>query len=195
MLIYTMITVIKGTNPVLLSAPHVYRHYRRNLDRVVKQGEPLTDLIAKQVAINTSSNLISVDMDTDYDPNYDSEKENEYKRKVRKVVKDSRVQLFIDIHGLSDRHSYDFAIFFPLRYTNSKKIAYRLAQELSVGPLRKSLIMVLNLKDDSQETLTEFSAQKLKIPSIQLEIARYIREDELLRNSVVEGLSRFLLNS
>lgn len=188
-----MISVNKGSRGILLSAPHVFKHYRRNLDKVLKQGEPWTDTIVKDVAKNTESNSILIEKDIDFDPNFDIESENEYKSKVKSIIKELKVKTFIDVHGLSDKHEYDFGIFFPLRYTNSKKLAYDIAQELSKGLLRNSLVFVLNLKDNNQETLTEFVVQKLKVTGVQLEVARYIREDESLRNEVIEAISRVLL--
>ncbi|MBI2356966.1 hypothetical protein HYV12_02880 [Candidatus Dojkabacteria bacterium] len=188
-----MFSLIEGKNTVLLSAPHVYNHYRKNLNFVVKQGEPWTDYIVKNAVTESGSNGILVDRDLDFDPNFDLYDNNKYKQEVDKVIKKNRIKLFVDVHGLSDRYSYDFAIYFPLRYLKSQKAAYELAQELSKGPLRDSLVVVLNMKDDEQETLTEFVAKKRKIPAIQLEIARYIREDDDLRDAVVTGISKYLL--
>lgn len=194
MLAYIMIATLEGKNKVLISAPHVFNHYRRNLDSVVKQGEPLTDYIVKNAASLSDCNCIYLESPVQYDPNFDRYEVNEYKQKVDSIIGKKKVKLFIDVHGLSDRHSYDFAIYFPFRYTKSQKVAYELAQELSQGPLRSALVVVLNMKDDGQETLTEFVAQKKKIPAIQLEIARYIREDETLLEPLIAAISKFILN-
>lgn len=188
-----MFAVSKGKNNVLLSAPHVFNHYRRNLDSVVKQGEPWTDYIVRNIATSSNSSSIALEKTVDFDPNYDILSKNKYKQEVSKIVKSEKVKLFIDVHGLSDKYSYDFAIYYPLRYRKSESIAYDLAEILSKGPLRSSLVIVLNLKDNDQETLTEYVAQKHKIPAVQLEIARYIREDDSLREPMISAISNYLL--
>ncbi|KKR05971.1 MAG: hypothetical protein UT34_C0001G0011 [candidate division WS6 bacterium GW2011_GWF2_39_15] len=193
MIVYIMFSVIDGKTPVLLSAPHVYNHYRKNLNGVVKQGELWTDSIVKETVSLSGCNGIIVDKDVDYDPNYDKLENNEYKQKVDKIIKDKKIKYFFDIHGLSDSHCYDFGIFFPFRYLKSQKLAYTLAQELLKGPLRDSIVIVLNMCDDNQETLTEYVAKKKKIPAVQLEIARYIREDDALREALISTLSKVIL--
>ena len=188
-----MIATIEGKNSYLISAPHVFSHYRRNLDSVMKQGEPWTDTIVKEVCLSSGSHGIFLEKAVGYDPNSDLLEVNPYKQEVDRMVSKGKIKGFIDIHGLSDRHSYDFAIYFPLRYRKSQELAYKLAEFLSKGVLKNSLVVVLNMKDNDQETLTEFIAKKRKIPSLQLEIARYIRDDEELRTSLTEALSEFLI--
>jgi hypothetical protein len=43
--------------------------------------------------------------------------------------------------------------------------------------------------DNGQETLGEYVATKLRVPSVQIEISRYIRDDEQLRESFIKNLS------
>lgn len=188
-----MIASIEGKNGYLISAPHAFSHYRRNLDSVIKQGEPWTDSIVRDVCSTASCHGILIEKSVGYDPNSDLLEKNPYKQEVDKLIGKRKVKLFVDIHGLSDRHSYDFAIYFPLRYRKSQELAYKLAEFLSKGVLKDSLVVVLNMKDNDQETLTEFVAKKRKIPAIQLEIARYIRDDDELRESLTLALSEFLI--
>lgn len=68
----------------------------------------------------------------------------------------------------------------------------KIKDSLGHGELRGINVSVLRLLDNNQETITEFVASNLRIPAIQIEVARYIREDESLRNSFVENLSKVL---
>jgi len=52
--------------------------------------------------------------------------------------------------------------------------------------------MLFRFLDNDEETLGEFVSGKMRIPSIQIEIARYLREDEDLRESFVENLAKII---
>ena len=184
--------IITGKQPFLLSAPHVFAHRRPSLSGLYKQGEPWTDEIVKRICEITDSNGIFTTDEVSYDPNYYKESKNEYKKKVKGIVKERKIAYFFDIHGLSDQYEYDFGIYYLNRYNKSKTLAYGFANALNKGPLRNCLPQVLNLNVGKAESLTEFTTSKLRIPSIQLEISRYIREDKVLRKSLVENFSDFL---
>jgi hypothetical protein len=48
---------------------------------------------------------------------------------------------------------------------------------------------VYNFPESSRKSLGEFLASKLRIPSSQIEIARYIREEKELREVFVKNLA------
>jgi hypothetical protein len=54
------------------------------------------------------------------------------------------------------------------------------------------LINIILLKDNEQETLTEYVCKALEIPAIQIEVAQYIAEDEFLRNEFSKKLSEII---
>ncbi len=184
--------LIKGKTPLLLSAPHTHRHKRPNLENRIKQSEPWTKYIAKAIAENTNSYCIYSIQKQEKDPNYYPLKENPYKKEIKKLADKNQIKYLIDIHGLSDKHQYDFGIFYQKRFRNSKKLAYAIAEELNKERLRKCLIHILHFKQNDQETIAEFGAEQLKIPSIQIEIARYIREDDILRENFIKLITKWV---
>lgn len=184
--------IIKGKEPILLSAPHVFAHRRPSLSGLYKQGEPFTDEIVKNICEKTNAHGIYVTQEMSYDPNYYEVKKNKYKKKVRDLIKEEKIKYFFDIHGLSDEYAYDFGIFYLNRYTKSKKLAYALAEGLNKEELRNCLPQILNLNEGKAESLTEFTTSELRMPSLQIEVSRYIREDEILRESFVKNFSDFL---
>ncbi len=184
--------LLKGQKRVLLSAPHAYDHRRPSLTTSLKQAEPWTDLIAHEVASNTGSLGILQRGQTEYDPNYHKERQNPYKKGIRNLDKDEPVEYILDIHGLSDQYPLDIVIFYPIRYRRSRKIADMLSSHLDKGDLRDLSIHIFNFSSPLQESISEFAAGELKIPSIQIEIARYIREEEKLRKALIESLSTFI---
>ena len=70
--------------------------------------------------------------------------------------------------------------------------AQSISEGLNKGELKGASIFLFRFLDNDQETLGEYVASKLRVPSVQIEIARYIREDEILRNAFIENLGKIL---
>lgn len=183
--------VIKGKVPVLFSAPHAHGHLRPTLSMSYKTGEPWSDILVQNLAKRSGAHGIYTSKQLDYDPNYEPLGKNEYKAEVAAIIRQMKIKYFFDLHGLGDQHQYDFGIFFPMRFAKSKKLAYGLAGALDGGELKHSVSQIFNILYSEQESLVEFVAKKLKIPAIQIEVARYIREDETLRGGFVDNTAKF----
>ena len=184
--------IIEGTNSILLSAPHVFSHRRPSLTLSYKVGEPWTDEIVRDLCANTGCWGIVLTEESDFDANYHLLEDNPYKQEVESIVKDNKITKFIDIHGLSNEHEYDIGIFYPSRFRRSMKLSDEICSSINRGHLRGINMCTLRFSDNNRETLGEFVAAKLRVPSVQIEIARYIREQNKLRNSFIENLSNYL---
>lgn len=185
--------IIEGKVPVLISAPHVYPCKRPNISGMYKSGEVYTKDIVEQVCADTSAFGIYLNDECHYDPNYHKERKNEYKQAVRDIIKQYKIERFIDIHGLKDGN-YDFGLYYTTRFSKSLNFAYEIEDGLNKGKLSGVSIEIFRFLDNGQETLGEFVASKLRIPAIQIEIARYIRNDEELREGFVKNLSEIVKN-
>ena len=183
---------ILGTKPILLSAPHVYPHKRPKLSMAYKIGEPLTDTVVEEVCKEIDSFGIVLTDESDFDSNYHQEEDNPYKKRVRELIEGEDIKYFIDIHGLKNGNSYDISIHYPSRFSKSIRLAHSLKNALEKGALRGVNIMIFRFLDDGQETLGEFVASKLRVPSVQIEIARYIREKKELRETFIQNLGEVL---
>ncbi len=196
MLLFNMedldVKVINGRIPVLLSAPHVYSHRRPSLTLSYKWGEEFTDTIVEELCLKSGAWGIIQAKETDYDPNWHKIKENPYKKVIKKVVGDKKFNKFIDIHGLNDENKYDFGIYYPSRFRRSIVLAEKMRKALDKGELAGVNVCIFRCPDDLQETLAEYVADELRIPSVQLEVARYIRESDELRNEFIKNLIPFL---
>ena len=181
-------TVIEGQLKILFSAPHVYPHRRPSLVNKYKGYEKYTDDVVKDLCKKTKSFGIYLTNQVDYDPNY-HKNENPYKKEVQRIVESNKIKQFIDIHGLNDDHMVDIAIYYKTRFTRSIRLAEEISKALNKGKLKGLNIQIFRLPENDRETLTEFCASQLRIPSVQIEIARYIREDSRLRGAFVENLS------
>lgn len=184
--------IIEGKFPILLSAPHTYSHKRPSLTGAYKGGEPWTDIIVESICKDINCFGIVQSSETNYDPNFHKEKSNPYKQKVREIVRQRKFKHFIDIHGLRDGVGYDIGIYYPTRFDRSMAFAQSISEGLNKGELKGASIYIFRFLDNDQETLGEYVASKLRIPSIQIEIARYIREDDILRNTFIENLEKIL---
>ncbi len=184
--------IIKGTNPILLSAPHVFSHKRPSLTFSYKIGEPWTDEIVYEICANTGAWGIVLTQETDTDPNYFPLERNPYKKEVANLIKQNKVRSFLDFHGLSNESDIDVGIYYPTRFQNSILLAENVSKALSKGKLRGINSCIFRFDNNGHEALGEFVATKLRVPSIQIEIARYIREDKILRNTFIENLSDIL---
>lgn len=182
---------ITGTTNVLLTAPHSQNHKRPNLMGTYKHKEPCTDEIVRAICNETGAHGIVLSKTVDFDPNWHPVEKNPFKETARQLV-ESGVEYIFDIHGLSDQHSYDLGIYYMSRFRKSKKIGYELANTLNQGELNGVLFQMLNFADGRQETITEYLISNYKIAGLQLEIARYIREDELLQREFIRLFSEFI---
>lgn len=185
--------IIKGSKRVLLSAPHAYLHKRPRLSMGYRQGEELTDNIVREVCEKTGSWGIVLKEGVDYDPNFHLLESNPYKREVERIVKEEKILQFIDIHGLSKENDmYDFGIYYAMRFTKSKGFAEVVRKDIAKNELYGVNVAIFRFRDDYQETLGEFLVQNYHIPSIQIEIGKYIREEKSLRDAFVENLSNIV---
>ncbi len=189
----TFKTII-GSKPVLLSAPHVYAHRRPRLSMAYKTGEPLTDVIVEGVCKEIDCFGIILTDESDIDYNYHKEKNNPYKKEIRKIVEKENIQYFMDIHGLKDGNNYDIAIYYPSKFFRSIQLAEQVKEGLGKFALKGCNITIFRLPNDPQESLTFFTASQLRVPSIQIEIARYIRERKELRDAFIQNLGEVLEN-
>jgi hypothetical protein len=187
------ILVIKGEYKVLFSAPHIFAHPRKTFEGMsYRIAEPLTDVLMKDIVQRISAYGITLSSKTDYDPNYDKYYSNPYKHEVKELVKVEKINAFIDIHGLSNKHNFDLGIYYKNKYTNSKTLAFKLAKEVNTGRIRDILIKVALFKNNEQETLAEYACTKLDIPSVEIEVAWYLLEDEFLRNELSKNISEVI---
>lgn len=184
--------IIEGKFPILLSAPHTYSHKRPSLSGSYKIGEPWTDEIVEKICQDINCYGIMQVGETSYDPNYHKEKNNLYKQKIKEITTVGKFNRFVDIHGLRDGVGYDIGIYYPTRFDRSMFFAQSISEGLNRGELKGASIFLFRFLDNEQESLGEFVASKLRVPSVQIEIARYIREDEILRNAFIENLGKIL---
>lgn len=184
--------IINGLSPILLSAPHSTSHLRPGFnEQEPKLNEPNTDLIVEILCQKIGCFGIYAIKLQKLDPNW--YQNSPYKKEIKRLVTKNRINFVLDIHGA--RKDRPFLIEYddfrrgkvPKRTEENLKRCLKQfgfsEREISHGLLHK----------DQQLTITEFCIEQLKIPALQLEINRKIRNSKNPRfNSLLSALECFL---
>ncbi|NNA49652.1 ketol-acid reductoisomerase [Pseudomonas lactis] len=157
--------VLKGSTPVLITAPHATKPYREGSYRFSDGAG--TAALAKLLNTLTCATVIYTQYRSPSDPNYYDD--NAFKAEVAELIKQHKPKLLIDLHGSSTSRPYDVD-FGTMEGTSL------LGRTDIVPSLRKALRKegLRNFSDDyfpaaKHHTLTRF-ASSLGVPSVQLEI-------------------------
>jgi hypothetical protein len=142
--------------------------------------------------MNTGAWGVMIDSGCEYDPNYHRLEDNPYKELVSKIIKGEKINRFVDIHGLNKDQDIDIAFYYQTKYTNSIKLAKELCNSVDRKDLKGLICNIYRFGNDNQETLSEFVSSKLRVPAVQVEIARYIRDSTTLRNLLINYLSEYI---
>ena len=147
------VKVIKGSIPVLLSAPHAYSHRRPSLTMSYKWGEEFTDRVVEEICVRTGAWGVIQNEETSFDPNWQKIKDNPYKSAVADIVSKEQIKKFVDIHGLSEEYDYDLGIYYPSKFFKSITLAKDISIALDKGKLRGMNICIFRFPDDLQEKI------------------------------------------
>lgn len=188
--------IINGTRKILISAPHAFAHKRPSLSSSYKQEEMFTaEMVKEACSLVSCWGIYLNDVSLNYDPNFHKLSKNPYKQMVKEIIEKEKIQLFIDIHGLSDKYDYDFGFSYCKRFEKSKRYAIELMNRIASKDVFNGVNFNLGyMKENDQETLTEFVCKKRRVPAFQVEIARYIRKDLILRKSITHSIAEFIAN-
>ena len=95
--------ILKGSIPILFSAPHTMVQVLA--DGTTKLNEPYTKAIALYLNKYLNTYAIIKNNDTGIDSNKDSY--DEYNIEMRRLIKENKIKLVIDLHGASKDREFD----------------------------------------------------------------------------------------
>ena len=95
--------ILKGSVPILFSAPHTM--YQLHDDGTTKLKEPYTKAIALYLNKYYNTYAIVKNRDTGIDSNKDNY--DEYNIEMRRLIKENNIKLVIDLHGASKDRNFD----------------------------------------------------------------------------------------
>ncbi len=162
---------IQGTIPILISAPHGAKHFRRRENRWKGEDE-YTASLAIELGRMTGAYVIYVKNKTNEDPNNDPS--SRYKMAVSKAVKQYHIKFLLDIHGSDAGRPYKVDI--GIISNESGKGSCPNFREIIQEVFSDFEPKIFNKKFCANDvcTMTSFAKNKLGIEAAQVEInARY----------------------
>ena len=178
---------IKGDIPVLVTSPHSSVHKRLGK---LKRQEFYTAALSVMLHSLTGCHVLYTNRLMESDPNYYDD--SPFKKRFSQIVRSNDIKSLIDIHGTGSQKRFDIypgvgvKKEFLLGYENYLADFWKIANasKISIGGLDV-------FPAAKQMTVTKYAARKLKIPSIQLEINRKLREPEKNPGNFIK-LAKFL---
>ena len=203
---FSAFKILKNKSKIMISAPHSVKH--------IREWEILPqDLLTWWLALYLWKRLnLPVIYSTSYkvwDPNFDENKNSEYKQRLAEYIKENDIKLLIDLHGCWSFR--DFSIELGTWWEWNPNLLGRLdilnAIEKSLNDSLKSYIQhtgKLITKNTifsaiRETTVSAFISNECKIPTIQIEINKELRDKDNLKNlsllinsleKVIEELSK-----
>ncbi len=160
--------IYKGTNNVILSAPHAHYHLRNDKHKV---REYHTNSLVKVLHLTTNSNIIFTNNDGE---DYNHIKNNIYKEELKKFILENKIKFLIDIHGLEYDDDRDFEIGVN-NYQNVNgniSLINKIQKKLQVGNKKVTIDTKFLART---KTISYYINKELGIPTIQLEIGKKYR--------------------
>ena len=165
---------LKGHIPVLVTAPHATAHVRMGK---LKRQEFYTGALAVLLHSVTGCHALYTGRLSSLDPNYTDE--SPFKAKLSEIAARCGFEFLIDIHGTGSERPGDV---FPGIGMNGEFLNGRSGALGELGQAAQSNGISLGSLDvfsaARQKTVTRFSATRLGVPSMQLEINQNLRRPE-----------------
>ncbi|MEX0878078.1 MAG: hypothetical protein WDZ40_04495 [Candidatus Spechtbacterales bacterium] len=191
------IKLIKGSGPVLLSAPHAAPIRKTVQERsYVRMAEKRADELVKTLCEKNGAWGIFTASEEGPLDGWQESIYGKYKKTVKNLIQNEGINLVIDIHGAKKTRpfyiDYDFMI--PNKHPHDQYVEKLLcntfashfpAEELSNGFYRK-------IKGSGKKTLTYYVRKYFGIPAIQLEINKTIKESEQKFDKLIHVLYSFI---
>ncbi len=180
--------------PVLITSVHEYPHKRSNVEDRYRQGEENTLKIAKAISKKLNCGLFSIEEQSEFDPNFEINKP--FVKKLNKIITDRKLELVMDIHGLSPKRSMDILIFRDYRFAKSRNYSLALRDFLHLSKdFRHANIQIMSFKKDREFSICSHINTNYRIPALQLEISQDIRMDTQLRNALIKDISKWVVET
>lgn len=162
-------SIVEGSLPVLVSAPHAINHFR---EHAVKPADMYTGSLALLLQKLTNCYCIYSNSFSKEDPNYILG--GEYKAALRALVKEHRIQFVIDLHGASKLREFDIdlgTLYGTSIRENNLNDVIGIFNNNGITNVRQNH----TFSASHPGTITSYCAKELLVQSIQIEINRNYR--------------------
>ena len=186
---FSTFQILKNKSEIMISAPHSVKHLRN--------GEILPqDLLTWWLALYLwKRQNLPVIYSTSYkvwDPNFDENNNSEYKQTLAKYIKENNVKFLIDLHGC---WSYrDFSIELGTWWEWNPNLLWRsdilnnILDSLNtslksyIKHTKKPITINTIFPAQRETTVSNFISKECKIPTVQIEINRELRNIDNPKN-------------
>lgn len=164
----------EGDIPVLVTAPHATGHMRMEK---YKRHEPYTGALAVMLHALTGSHALYTDRLSPSDPNFYDD--NPFKSRLAEITEKYGIELVIDLHGTGTERPDEV---FPGMGSAGEFLlgeeSYIRGLESASGFHGVALGSSGVFPASRQMTVAKYAALRLRVPSIQLEIIRALRQPD-----------------
>lgn len=165
---------LKGDIPVVVTAPHSSVHKRLGK---LKRQEFYTAALSVMLHSLTGCHVLYTGRLMESDPNYYDD--SPFKERLSHIVRSNNINCLVDLHGTGIKKSFDVYPGVGLEKEFLLGQENYLADLIQIANVSKISIGGLDVFPAAKQmTVTKYAARKLKVPSIQLEISRKLREPE-----------------
>ena len=185
---FSTFKILKNKFKIMISAPHSVKHIR---DREILPQDLLTWWLALYLWKRLNIPVIYSTSYKVWDPNFDDNKKCEYKQTLAKYIKENDIKFLIDLHGCWSFR--DFSIELGTWWEWNPNLVWRLdilnVVEKSLNDNLKSYIQHTGksitkntiFSANRETTVSAFISKKCKIPVIQMEINKDLRNIDNLK--------------
>jgi len=160
----------QGTLPVLVSAPHAVRHYRQ---KKIKMSDQFTGSIVYLLNQLTDCHAIAATKLYGGDPNFDLH--CIYKERIAEICRRGNVKFVLDIHGAAREREFDVDFGTNggrnlLGKTSMLELVERNFKDYGLSRISQD-----HFAASGANTIANFAAIELGIPTVQIEINKQYR--------------------
>ncbi|SMC89878.1 hypothetical protein [Sporomusa malonica] len=159
-----------GELPILVSAPHAVRHYRQ---KKIKMSDQFTGSIAYLLNKLTGCHAIATTKLYGGDPNTDNP--CIYKERIAEICGREKVKFVLDIHGAAREREFD--VDFGTNNGKTLLVKARVLETLehNFQDFGLNRISHDHFAATGSNTIANYVARELKIPTVQIEINKQYR--------------------
>ena len=175
--------ILKNKSKIIISAPHSVKHIR-------EWEILLQDLLTWWLALYLWKRLnLSVIYSTSYkvwDPNYDENEDSEYKQALAKYIKENDIKFLIDLHGCWSFRDFSIELGTWWKWNPNllwnEKILKTIIESLNnslksyIKHTKKPITENTIFSAGRETTVSSFISNECKIPAIQIEINKKLRD-------------------
>lgn len=187
--IFSKFKILKNKSKIIISAPHTVKH--------IREWEILPqDLLTWWLALYLWKRLnIPVIYSTSYkvwDPNFDENNKSEYKQTLAKYIKENNIKLLIDLHGCWSFRDFSIELgtwwewnpnlLWQLNVLNTIEKSLKDSLKAYIQRTGKSITKNSIFSASRETTVSAFISKECKIPTIQVEINKELRDMDNLKN-------------